>query len=52
MKIEELENELNEAIEKFNDNWKKCQEQDALPEITSIALSDFKDCIINFLKEK
>lgn len=51
MKIEELEQELEKAIETIGENWKKCEEVEAIPEITEIALTRMKESIIKYLKE-
>lgn len=51
MKIEELEQEMEKAINTIEDNWKKCEEIDALPEIIEIALTGMKESIINYLKD-
>ena len=51
MKIEELEKEMEESIETIEDNWKKCEDVEAIPEITQIALRKMKESIIKYLKE-
>lgn len=51
MTIEELKEELNGAIENLNDNWSRNGNvEDCFPDIVIIALENFRDSIIEYLK--
>ncbi len=52
MKIEELDEELKNIAESVTNNWDKCEEPNAIPEIVSFALNNFRKSIIKYLKEK
>lgn len=51
MKIEELEQEMENCIETIKDNWNKCEEVEKIPEIIMIALTGIKESIIKYIKE-
>ena len=52
MTIEELDQELSEVIEKLQHNWRRNEDiEDCFPRIVLIALDDFKEAIIKYLKE-